>query len=844
LVKGRPILIGSPPREADCFQERNEENQLQEKLRSLHLSTSACLLIGPGGVGKSQIAAHYARKELAERSVDVAVWITANSRESVQTSYANAINAITGAESSGAESAAVKFLAWAQTAELKWLVVLDDLTAPATLRGLWPPVSENGKVVVTTRRRDAALSGPRWCRIPVGLFNADESLRYLTEKLSAGGRADNARDLSELAEDLHYLPLALAQSAAYLIDSGLDCSRYRELLADRRHSLSALLPDKDSLPDDHGHIVTATWSLSMEQADSLAPQGLARPILHIASMLRPGGSPEAVFETAAVTEYVATWTSSEAAKWIPDGQIKTALRNLHRLHLIDVDAAATPGLEIRMHGLVQRAVIETLDEEQYKEAVNAAADGLVEVWPERSSQSDLVRALRANADFLSKQSLPSLIEEYSHDVLFRYGESLRDAGLSFAAVDHFRMLRSLAEEIDPARWDVLFLRLEVADSLEDSGQIAEALEEYELLLQDELGRENCDEKSVLLIRSSLAECMGRAGDAQGSVRAFEELLQETVRVYGPDDGRAFDTRRRLVGARSAAGDVAGAIATCAELLEDEIRVNGRDHVDTRHTQLHLADEIGAAGDVVGAIDILEAMLQQVTRLHDEHHEETFSIRHHLAKWYAEDERYSKAAKVTRSLLKDEAEFYGDSHPYVLDIQSHLADYVGAGGDADAALEISKEVLEKNLAERGPHHPDTLDARGLVAHWKGRSGKAVEASREYVELLKDCEVTLGPDHPMTVRMVMLSASWLRDIGDMQSALLAYQRLVSDRERIHGRDDVRTLTALDYLAFQMLLMGEKEKALEIFRGLYVRQIRILGDDHPDTLHTREHIEELET
>lgn len=842
-VDNLPILIGSPPREADCFQARSEGGRLAQALTTADASTATCLLVGPGGVGKSQLAAHYVRNSLTQRSVDVIIWASANSRESVQSSYAKAINALTGEDSSDTEGAATRFIAWTHTTDRRWLVVLDDLTTPSTLRGLWPPASKSGKVLVTTRRRDAALSGTRWCRIPVGLFNANDSVRYLTNKLRAGGHAIDLQELRYLAEDLDHLPLALAQSAAYLIDSGLDCLQYREALADRRRSLQELLPDTESLPDDHNDIVTATWSLSMEQANSLAPHGLARPVLEIAAVLNPDGCPRQVFTTSTVREYVETCIDNARDQPITEAHIKATLRNLHKLSLIDDDASATAGTEIRMHALVQRAVVETLREEPYEQVIQVAADGLLEVWPNSLIQSDLIQALRANAEFMRNSSMPQLLSDSCHELLYRHGESLTTAGLASAAVEHFVMLRITAENFDPDHPDIVFLTLALGDALEEAGQVSDALKEYRKLLRDELKRNGSDDEGVLHVRSVLAECLGRAGDAKGSVRAFEELLRDRVRIHGPDHELTFDTRRRLVSARSHAGDVAGAIATCQELLADELRVHGRDHPHTRHTQMHLADEIGASGDVNGAIKMLEGLLLQVTKVHGKHHEGTFSIRHHLARWYADDGRYPAAIETVRFLLEDEKETLGESHPSVLDLQSHLADYIGVAGKPEQALAISQEIFEKHLLERGREHPDTLDARGMVAHWKGRSGNFTEAARDYSLLLSDCEAILGPDHLMTVRMVGHLASALRQAGNMRESLLAFERLASDRERIHGCDDPRTLTARDYLAYQLLLIGEDEKALKVFKNLHADQARLLGEDHPDTLHSREHIEELE-
>ncbi|MGI5041610.1 tetratricopeptide repeat protein, partial [Streptomyces sp. JAC128] len=89
---------------------------------------------------------------------------------------------------------------------------------------------------------------------------------------------DDPEQIAGLAADLGYLPLALAQAVAYLIDLDLDCSEYRERLADRTRVLPGLLPETGSLPDDQTVTVAATWRLSLEYADRLSPEGELVPL--------------------------------------------------------------------------------------------------------------------------------------------------------------------------------------------------------------------------------------------------------------------------------------------------------------------------------------------------------------------------------------------------------------------------------------------------------------------------------------------------------------------------------------------------------------------------------------
>jgi hypothetical protein len=199
--------------------------------------------------------------------------------------YAQAATEIGQLFTQDVERAAEWFLGWLQTTSRRWLVVLDDLADPADLRGLWP-TGASGRTVVTTRRRDAVLTDCGRVLIDVGLYTSPEAIAYLQNKLGAGGQHVMA-EARELAADLGYLPLALAQAATFVRDRGETCAGYRRRLGNRRRRLSEILPE-DALADDYRATVAATWSISVKRADALAPAGLARPVLQLVSTLDPG----------------------------------------------------------------------------------------------------------------------------------------------------------------------------------------------------------------------------------------------------------------------------------------------------------------------------------------------------------------------------------------------------------------------------------------------------------------------------------------------------------------------------------------------------------------------------
>ncbi|MFJ5967778.1 tetratricopeptide repeat protein, partial [Streptomyces sp. NPDC093060] len=521
-----PHQVGVIPPRAGCFQPRAEVVRLREALTGGHAAVlvgqdtvHGQVLAGMGGVGKTQLAADYARTAWRAGELDLLVWITASNATAAASGYAQAAVEILGADPADREAAARAFLAWlepkANAAPCRWLVVLDDVTDPADLNGLWPPAGPHSRTLVTTRRQDAALAGRL---IKVGLFTEAESLAYLTATLGARSRHEPDEQLTALAEDLGHLPLALSQAAAYLIDAGIGAAAYRRRLADRSASLADAAPEV--LPDGQTQSAAAAWSLSVERADTLRPVGLARPMLQLAAFLSPNGIPETVLTSAPALAHLTRHRAEDGSQATPqnapwsDEQDRTsvsvtadeavgALRALHRLSLID-HTPATPHQAIRVHQLIQRATRDTLTPDQHDQLARTAADALATAWPAIERDTELAQALRANATTLTRTAEDALHQPTTHRVLYRAGRSLGEAGQVIAATSHFHQLTEITGH-----------------------------------------RLGPDHPDTLTARSSLAWWRGEAGDAAGAAAAFEQLLADRMRVLGEDHPDTLTARNNL-----------------------------------------------------------------------------------------------------------------------------------------------------------------------------------------------------------------------------------------------------------------------------------------------------------
>jgi hypothetical protein len=838
------------------FQQRSEVDQLRMAADGGGAAVLGQVLTGAGGVGKTQLAADYARTAWNGGEVDVLVWINASSRSAITAGYAQAGVEVLAADPSDQDQAARAFLAWlepkANQKPCRWLIVLDDLADPADIRGWWPPTSLHGRVLVTTRRREAALTGAGRRLVTVGLFTPQEAAAYFTAVFAAHGRHEPAEQVACLAADLGHLPLALAQAAAYIIDADLTCASYRELMADRIRKLADLLPEPGALPDDQTATVAATWSLSIERADKERAAGLARPMLELAAFLDPNGIPSSVLTSAPALTYLSEHrnrahpATARRARWrlarrhrkpvaTTADEAVSALQALHRLSLIDL--ALTAG-EVRVHQLVQRTTRDALTPQQRRRLGDATADALTAVWPVNERDIALARALRTNAAALIHHSEDTLYQkDRTHPVLHHLGLSLARAGQVAAAVDHFEHVVSTAtHRLGPNNPTTLAARANLAACRGDTGDVAGAATAFAELLADReqvLGRRHPD---ILATRNNLASYLGEAGDAAGAVRAFAELLPDIERVHGPDHPTTLTVQHNLALWRGEAGDAAGAANAHRELLERAVRMLGPDHRTTINIRNNVARWLGEAGDAAGAATAYDDLVPDVERIFGPDHPDTLAMRNNAALWHGRAGDAAGAARAFAELLPDIERVLGPDHPDTLSGRNNLGLWRGEAGDAAGAVRAFAELLPDAVRVLGPDHPTTLAVRGNLATWRGAAGDLPGAVTAFAELLPDIERVLGPDHPTTLTFRGNLALWRGKAGDSAGAVTAFAGLLTAQERVLGADHAHTLATRIGLATSRGEAGDAAGAARAFAELLPDVERVLGPDHPASLRVR--------
>jgi tetratricopeptide (TPR) repeat protein len=746
-----------------------------------------------GGTGKTQLAVEYAHTMWSGGRAEVLTWVSASSREAIITGFAQAAASVGAAgPDNRAEVAASHFITWLAHTGQPWVLIIDDLAKSADLDGLWP-AGPAGQVVITTRLPGSAIRAAFGSAktigdlriIPVGGFSRREALEYLNARLTA--YPDQRIEALDLAEDLGGLPLAIAQAAAVITTRDGDCREYRAQLAERRPHMEAVSVEGVT-PE-----LLATWSLAAECAHELPPAGLAWPGLALAAMLDPHGIPGAVLTSPAACGYITGHPSTGGG---PDqNMVRRAISNLGRAGLVTIDPA-TPVRTVRMHPSVRAAVRAFIPQTELEQVVLAAADALLESWPEGDSGT-------AGSTARSVQGSTARSVQGGTARSVQGGTAGGTAG---------------SVQLDQAMRDCLSALREIDGAM--------------LWKPD---------AHPLLFRAGVSYDDGALADS--AISYWQSMVRTSTRLLGPAHANAVKARDRLASSYESAERVADATAVFTSALADRERNLGPEHLDTIAARARLAHAYASAGRTE-AIAVYERTVADFDRQLGPSHPSTMAARASLAAAYQAAGRDADAIKSCQTLLADAERLMGAGNSATLAARTGLADAYLAAGKAKDAIEQYRRVLSAQEANHGRDNQDAIAARASLASALRRAGKVKDAIGQYERVLADRERLLGADHRDTRLARTNLASAYQQAGRVSEAISHYERALADSERMQGNGDIETLTDRCSLASALFAAGRRMEVVTVLQHALADCEHYLDPDHPMTRTVRDNLKATAT
>jgi tetratricopeptide (TPR) repeat protein len=675
-----PVVVGEIPQAPLGFQPRTDLLAVLDASGSQSKVARVQAVIGMRGVGKTHLAAAYARAKLADRWRLVA-WVNAEDSGGVLAGLAEVAAALdlAGAEAGDAQAAARAVRHWLETDGDRCLLVFDNATDPALLRP-FVPAAGAAQVIITSNQQAVASLGSA---VPVDVFSESQALTFLAART---GQVDAAA-AQALAAELGYLPLALAQAAAVIASQRLDCGTYLERL--RRLPVGDLLVAEEAGQYPRGVAAAVLFSLDTVRAGN---QGVASgAVMDLLAVLSTAGVRRSLVHRAAEAGLPGR------DERLPPLTPEVADRVLARLAGTSLLTFSLDGSAVTAHRLVMRVIQENLAVAGSLDAVCAAAADLLDA--QVASLEETWREDRA--------ATRELVEQ----IIALYEASTRCPPSSDLGT---RMIRLRA-------WAIWFL-----NRLHDNP--ARVIVIGERLLADQEQALGPDHPDTLTTRNHLALAYWGADRTDEAIALGEQVLAARERVLGPDHPDTWAARSDLAATYRAAGRTDEAITLFEQVLANQEHVLGPDHRETWAARSDLAEAYRAAGRSDEAITLGEQVLANQEHVLAPDHRDILVSRSNLALAYSDAGRIGEAITLFEQVLADQEHVLGSDNYDILTARNDLAEAYRAAGRTDEAITLFEQVLADQEHVLAPDHPRTLQTRrGLAATYRaaGRTGEATK-----------------------------------------------------------------------------------------------------------------------
>ncbi|KAJ7870691.1 hypothetical protein B0H13DRAFT_2202138 [Mycena leptocephala] len=781
------------------------------------------VLHGLGGAGKTQITLKFINK--SSHFTDK-FFLDGSTAETIETGLKN----IALAKNSG--NLSQDALKWLTNNQEDWLLFYDNADDPKLDLKRFMPQCNHGNIIITTR--NPALRGYAGAHFAVSDMEENDAVALLLKSAAQEIVPVNKEIAAKIVKELCYLPLAIVQAGAFILQSGA-LDSYLDIYMKNRAQLLSEKPAQSY--DNYAWTVYTTWQMSFDQ---LSPP--AAMFLQLCSFLHRDGISEDIFSRAATYRFKQAIPSREALQkplqllaqfTDPAGEWDT-LRFLKVTNEIKAYSLMSFDPERKMfsiHPLVHSWSQTTITDQQSYHSITAAIIGMsIAEIPYDHRQLASLRLI-SHVD-----SLRHVKQDVMVDFGSQYGIIYYHAGQYEEAkglyLGHLAKQKQVLGDDHP---DTLWVMGTLASTYQNLGKFHKAEELKVVVLEQQKQVLGAGHSDMLQAMSDLASTYRKLGQFHMAEELEVVVLEKRKQVLGDDHPNTL----RAMGNLALTYQYLGKFHKAAELgvvvLEKQKQVLGDAHPDTLQAIGILASAYNCLGEFHKAEELEVVVLEKRKQVLGDAHPDTLRTMGNLASTYGHLGRFHKAEELQVIVLEKQKQVLGDDHPDTLQDMGNLAATYHNLGDFHKAEELKVVVLEKRKHILGDDHPDTLWTMGNLAATYSHLGKLKQAEELEVVVLEKRKNFLGNYHPDTLLAMGNLAATYNCLHKFQQAEELEVVVLEKQKQVLGDAHPDTLRAMGNLGCTYHGLRQFQKAEELQVIALEKRKKLLGDNHPDTLWT---------